>query len=144
MASAPGFRFALQTNLGIQLALAAAIMAANPARAGDRDPPKIRHEIAQVLQQEFRYSPVSPNAPTAAVPLERPPNTDAIAMPKLTVFSSRIRMRDLETEIVKHQAQAKAQKPKWGCGPIYQKDFGKIRFGVFSIFYIPVAIGFSW
>jgi hypothetical protein len=130
--------------LGIQLALAAATMTADPACAGDSDPPKVSHEIAQVLQEEFEHSPVSPNAPAAAAPLERSPNADAIAMPKFTVFSSRIKMMDFERGIVKHQARAKAQKPKWGCGPIYQKDFGKIRFGVFSIFYIPVAIGFSW
>lgn len=65
-------------------------------------------------------------------------------MPAFTVLSSKINMRDLESEITKHQARAMAQKPKWGCGPIYQKDFGKVRFGVISIFYIPIAIGFSW
>ena len=119
-------------------------MTADPACAGDSDPPKVSHEIAQVLQEEFKDSPVSPNAPPAAALLERSPNAEAIAMPKLTVFSSRVKMRDFETEITKHQARARAQKPKWGCGPIYQKDFGKIRFGVFSILYIPVAIGFSW
>ncbi len=128
----------------IHFVLAAAAMVAGPARAGEGDPPKMNHEMAQVLQSEFKYTPAPPEHPEANAPMEGSTKGDVIAMPKLTVLSSRINMRDLERDIRKHQAQAEVQKPKWGCGPIYQRDFGKLRFGVISIFYVPVAIGFSW
>ena len=117
---------------------------AGPARAGEGDPPKMRHETTRVLQSEFRFDPTLPRPTEANAPTEVAGGREAIAMPAFTVLSSKINMRDLERDIVKNQARAQAQRPKWGCGPIYQKDFGKIRFGVFSIFYIPVAIGFSW
>jgi hypothetical protein len=100
--------------------------------------------MAQALRSEFRYSPTASKHPEVSTPMESPKREDVIVMPKFTVLSSKINMRNLEGDILKHQARAKAQKPKWGCGPIYQKDFGKIRFGVFSIFYVPVLIGFSW
>ena len=128
----------------IQFVLAAAALVAGSARADERDPPKVRQEMTQVLRSEFKFSPGLPKPADADASPEAPNGRDVIAMPKLTVLSSRINMRDLEREIRKHQAQAVAQEPKWGCGQIYQKDFGKIRFGVISIFYIPVAIGFSW
>ena len=128
----------------IHFAFVVAIMAAGLARADKSDPPKVSREMAQVLQSEFKYAPVPPKNPEANAPLEVPTRGDVIAMPKFTVLSSRINMRNLERDILKHQAQAEVQKPKWGCGPIYQKDFGKLRFGIISIFYIPVAIGFSW
>jgi hypothetical protein len=121
----------------------AAIMA-GPSLAADDDPPKVRHEMAQVLQSEFKYAPALPKLPAADATREVVTEGDVVAMPKLTVFSSKINMRDLERDIVRNQARAVVQKPKWGCGPIYQKDFGKVRFGVISIFYVPVAIGFSW
>jgi hypothetical protein len=129
---------------GIHFVLAAATMMAGPAFAGEDDPPKVRHEMAQVLQSEFQYAPAPPKHPEADAPKEVSTEGDVIAMPKLTVLSSRINMRELERDIVRNQARAEAQKPKWGCGPICQKDFGKLRFGVYSIFYVPVAIGFSW
>jgi hypothetical protein len=128
----------------IHFVLAAAAMVAGPARAGEGDPPKVRHEMAQVLRSEFKYAPASPQPAEADASKEVATERDVVAMPKLTVLSSRINMRDLERDILKHQAQAEVQKPKWGCGRIYQKDFGKLRFGVISIFYVPVAIGFSW
>jgi hypothetical protein len=128
----------------IPCVLAAAAMMAGLAFAGEDDPPKVRHDLAQVLQSEFKYDPAPTMHPEADTPKEVSTEGNVVAMPKLTVLSSRINMRDLEKDILKHQAQAAVQKPKWGCGPIYQKDFGKLRFGVISIFYVPVAIGFSW
>ena len=104
----------------------------------------MRHETTRVLQSEFRFDRTLPRPTEANDPTEVAGGREAIAMPAFTVLSSKINMRNLESEITKHQARARAQKPKWGCGPIYQKDFGKIRFGVVSIFYIPIAIGFSW
>jgi hypothetical protein len=128
----------------IHFVLAAAALVAGLVRAGDGDPLKVRHEATQILQSEFRFDPALPRPAKAPPPREVVGEREVIAMPTFTVLSSKINMRNLESDISKHQARAKAQKPKWGCGPIYQKDFGKIRFGVVSIFYIPVAIGFSW
>jgi hypothetical protein len=129
----------------IHLILAAAAIVSGPARAGEGDPPKVRPEMVQIFQSEFRYAPALPRQLEAnPPPREGSPTGDTIALPRLTVLASRINMRDLGRDILQHQAQAEAQKPKWGCGPTFQKDFGKVRFGVISIFYIPVAIGFSW
>jgi hypothetical protein len=128
----------------IHLVLAAAALIAGQAPAGEGDPPKVRQEMAQVLQSEFKYAPAPPIHPEADAPRGVSTEGNVVAMPKLTVLSSRVNMRNLEKDILKHQAQAEVQKPKWGCGPIYQKDFGKLRFGVISIFYVPIAIGFSW
>jgi hypothetical protein len=131
-------------RLGIHFVPAAAILMASSAFSGEDVPPNVRHDMAQILQSEFKYSPASPKRPDAEPPKAVSTEGDVVVMPKLMVLSSRINMRELERDIVRNQARAAAQKPKWGCGPLYQKDFGKVRFGVFSIFYVPVAIGFSW
>jgi len=85
----------------IHFVLAAATLIAGPARAGESDPPKVRHEMAQVLQSEFKYAPVPPKNPEANAPMEGSTRGDVIAMPKLTVLSSKINMRNLERDILK-------------------------------------------
>jgi len=127
----------------VQLALVAAALVASPAFADD-DPTNLRRDMARALREEFRYAPAPPAAPATVVPAGIPGGGDLIAMPKFTVLSSRINMRELERDIARNRGRAVAQKPKWGCGPIYQKDLGKVRLTVVSAFYIPFLVGFSW
>lgn len=127
----------------IQLALVTAALIAGPVYADD-DPPDLHCDMARALRAEFHYSPPPPTAPAPAAPDKIPGNGDVIAMPKLTVLSSRINLRELERDIVRNRARAVAQEPKWGCGPLYHVDLGKIRFTVVSAFYIPFTVGISW
>jgi hypothetical protein len=128
---------------GLQFALLSAALLAGPALADD-DPPNLRRDLTRALRAEFRYAPAPADQPQAHVPAEIPAASAVIAMPRFTVLSSRINMRELERDIVRNQARAAAQAPKWGCGPLYQKDLGKVRLTVVSLFYIPFAVGFSW
>ena len=123
--------------------LAATIASAAAAADQPDHPPKLNAEISQTLQTEFKYAPPLPDATVLPAPptaVEEP----VIAMPKFTVLSSRINMRELERQIDRNRAQAVAAKPKWGCGPVIQKDWRKVRLTVVSIFYVPVYFGLSW
>lgn len=69
-------------------------------------------------------------------------DSDVVLLPKMAV-NERPLPRDLGADIARWRSQAPQNHTRLGTG-IHQKDFGKVRVGVMTLFYIPIAVGASW
>jgi hypothetical protein len=67
---------------------------------------------------------------------------DVLLMPKFEVFADEVD-RGLHQAILNYRDPRPINNTRFGTG-LRQKDFGKVRAGMVTIFYIPVMIGFSW
>jgi len=100
--------------------------------------------ITRKLLEDFRYDPAAfaaaEAAKAAAIEATDP---DRIRLPEFTVVGA-YHSRELDKEIARQAALRDPQKLSWKGGPLLVKDIGRVRFGVYSVFYVPVLIGFSW
>jgi hypothetical protein len=68
--------------------------------------------------------------------------SEVVMLPKLTV-NERPLPRDLGQDIARWRSKAPQNHSRFGTG-IHEKDFGKVRASVSTIFYIPVSFGIRW
>ncbi len=84
----------------------------------------------------------SPESFTADQASQGALDPEVVLMPKVEVTSRRFD-RDLPAAIANWRPTGPQNHTKFGTG-IRQKDFGKVRASVMTIFYIPVGVGLSW
>ncbi len=125
------------------LVCAAALGADEPASSGG---------WREALAAEYEATPLAPVAPTMEASPLRPgvpmpefedTDPDVVSLPNMTIEARRV-PRDLEKGIAEKYRRLKADELNGMAGLLYKKDIGPVRFGVYSILYIPVVINFSW
>ncbi len=89
-------------------------------------------------------APIHQAAPTE--PTETWNDPDLVSLPEMVVrarsFTEEKQIQDLDRLFAaRHRVESKKSIIKTQA---FVKDFGKVRFGVLSIYYVPVVIGFSW
>lgn len=105
--------------------------------------------VSGALRESFRYDA---SIRAQAVPAAAADSSDAasatdddsdvVLLPKMAV-NERPLPRDLGADIARWRSQAPQNHTRLGTG-IHQKDFGKMRVSVMTLFYIPIAVGASW
>ena len=117
-----------------------------PRSSGESGAAKSRSIVGSALRASFPYDPSvrakSPESFTADQASQGALDPEVVLMPKVEVTSRRFD-RDLPAAIANWRPTGPQNHTKFGTG-IRQKDFGKVRASVMTIFYIPVGVGLSW
>lgn len=107
--------------------------------------------ITGALRESFHYD-ASLHAPSANA--ESPASSDAddtaggiadsdvVMLPKMAV-NERPLPRDLGADIARWRGTLPQNHTRFGTG-IHQKDLGKVRVSVMTLFYIPIMVGARW
>lgn len=69
-------------------------------------------------------------------------DAEIVILPKMDVTTHSVD-RKLAEAIAKGRSSRPVNTTRFGTG-VRTKDFGKVRAGVVTLFYVPVAFGFSW
>lgn len=130
-----------------------AVSAAPPARpaVAVRMPPPT-WPWRQTLAREIAVQPTVPPATAATAPRPEPlspllvhaapPTDDMITLPPLHVSGSRLEEQvQREYALAKQRAHDEAVLRRLGTG---MHMLGRSHFGVLTVFYIPVFVGFGW
>jgi hypothetical protein len=111
--------------------------------------PTIRHtDWREALHTEFKFTPATPPAPgDAAVPpppvTETETNPEVVVLPKFEIKDNSPDYRELAQAQRPHDKRAETLRDRLGIG-VHEHKFRHFSFGYATIFYIPVAFGFSW
>lgn len=139
---------AARTVLGRMPSLAA------PAYLAKREPAEPAAQPGTANYSRFRravldthpYAPVARTEPEEeSIPIlltRTRADPDVLLMPKFEVFADEFD-RGLHEAILNYRDPRPINNTRFGTG-LRQKDFGKVRAGVVTIFYIPVMFGLSW
>ncbi len=117
-----------------------------PSGSGGSSEAKSPSIVRSALRDSFPYDPavraksLVPASPDQAA--QGTLDSDVVVLPKVEVTSRRFD-RDLPAAIANWRPTGPQNHTKFGTG-IRQKDFGKVRASVMTIFYIQVGVGLSW
>ena len=146
----------LLLRLAILMAVAGAVaradQKADEAIAVRQEPvgaPTIRHtDWRKELHTEFKFAPANPAAPgDAAVPAplvtETETNPEVVVLPKYEIKDRAPDYRELAQANRAPDKREESIKQKLGIG-VHEHKFRHFSVGYATIFFIPVAFGFSW
>lgn len=93
------------------------------------------HPSAPVLPPE--PSPLRPGAASPEFSVDEDP--DAVPLPTMYVPASRMH-RELTADLDRAYAHRKSLELSWQGGPLIKRQVGPVRFGVYSILFVPVLV----
>jgi hypothetical protein len=124
-----------------------------PSPADSLQPSRLRVNasvsvVSGALRESFRYDPTlhtqGPTSESSDSDTAMGDSADSavVTLPKITV-NERPLPRDLGADIARWRSQAPQNHSRFGTG-VHEKDFGKVRVSVMTLFYIPIGAGVRW